>query len=102
MPEAKPTQAPQERLFLVFVNSDEDEDQHVELELEGLVEAAGGVVVGMTRQRLAKPHKRGYIGSGKVDEVKLYAEELSETLQALVGRWIESLCLDFASAVPEA
>ena len=34
--------------------------------------------------------------------VKLYAEELSETLQALVGRWIESLCLDFASAVPEA
>jgi len=76
MPEAKPTQAPQERLFLVFVNSDEGEDPYVELELEGLVEAAGGVVVGMTRQRLAKPHKRGYVGSGKVDEIKLYAEEV--------------------------
>ncbi len=29
--------------------------------------------------------------------VELYAEELSETLQALVGRWIESLCSGLAA-----
>lgn len=75
MVQAKPTQAPQEKLFLVFVNSDEVEDPHVELELEGLVEAAGGVVAGSARQRLDKPHKKGYIGKGKVEEVKLYALE---------------------------
>lgn len=75
MPEAKATRDPQERLFLVYVNPDESEDEVVEQELEGLVEAAGGVVAGMTRQRLSRPHKRSYIGSGKVEEVKLYALE---------------------------
>ena len=76
MSESKPTQAPQERLFLVYVNSDDDDDHHIELELEGLVEAAGGVVAGTARQRLDKPHKKGYIGKGKVEEVKLYAAEV--------------------------
>lgn len=75
MPELKSTQAPQEQVFLVFVNSDEADDEHVELELEGLVEAAGGTVVGSTRQRLDRPHKSGYIGSGKVQEVLAYAVE---------------------------
>src|SRR5512132_3557974 len=75
MPETKPTQAPKDRLFLVFVNPDESDDEPVEQELEGLVEAAQGEVVGSTRQRLSRPHKRGYIGSGKVEEVKLYAAE---------------------------
>lgn len=75
MPELKPTQAPQELVFMVFVNSDEADDEHVELELEGLVEAAGGTVVGSTRQRLDRPHKSGYIGSGKVQEVLAYAVE---------------------------
>src|SRR5690349_3807512 len=75
MPEPKPTQEPQERLFLVYVNPDESDDLYVEMELEGLVEAAGGEVAGSARQRITKPHKRGYVGSGKVEEIKLYAAE---------------------------
>ncbi len=75
MPEAQPTQPPQERLFLVFVNTDEADDKSLEDELEGLVEAAGGEVAGSTRQRLSKPTKATYIGSGKVEELKVYASE---------------------------
>lgn len=75
MSETHATQAPQERLFLVFVNDDDSDDNYVEQELEGLVEAAEGIVVGSTRQRLKRPHKKAYIGKGKVEEVKLYATE---------------------------
>ena len=35
-------EAPPEKLFLVFVNEDDGEDEAVEAELEGLCEAAGG------------------------------------------------------------
>ncbi len=64
-----------ERLFLVFVNEDEDEDEYVEEELAGLCEASGGEPVGSTRQRISKPHRATYIGSGKVEEIALAAEE---------------------------
>ncbi|MBS1724967.1 MAG: GTPase HflX [Armatimonadetes bacterium] len=75
MPGPVNTQAPVERFFLVFVNPDEADDHYVEQELEGLVEAAGGEVTGMSRQRLDRPHKATYIGSGKVEEVRLAAAE---------------------------
>lgn len=64
-----------ERLFLVYLNEDASEDLICEQELEGLVEAAGGVPCGMTRQRLDRPYKGTHIGSGKVLEVKQYAAE---------------------------
>lgn len=76
MPQPQETQAPQERLLLVFVNNDEADDLYVELELEGLVEAAGGLVVGSTRQRLGRPHKAMYVGTGKAEEIKSYIEEI--------------------------
>mgnify|MGYP000971910354 CR=1 FL=1 len=69
------TATPLEQFFLVFVNQDSSEDEYVELELEGLVEAAGGTVVGATRQRLDRPYKGHFVGSGKVDEIKAYAVE---------------------------
>lgn len=66
---------PTERLFLVYVNEEESEDTYCELELEGLVEAAGGEVAGSTRQRLDRPHKATCVGKGKVEEIKAYAAE---------------------------
>jgi len=75
MSHPKETALPKEQLFLVFVNSDEADDNYVELELEGLVEAAGGEVVGATRQRLSRPYKAHYVGSGKVNEIRSYAIE---------------------------
>lgn len=59
-----------EKFLLVFVNEDQSEDDVVEGELEGLVDAAGGVVVGSARQRVDRPYKGTYIGSGKVEEVR--------------------------------
>jgi GTP-binding protein HflX len=64
-----------EQLYIVCINSDETEDALVEAELEGLVEAAGGEIVGWARQRLEKPWKGTYIGSGKVEEVRDGAAE---------------------------
>lgn len=64
-----------EQLYLVCVNSDDSADALVEAELEGLVEAAGGEVAGWARQRLEKPWKGTYIGSGKVEEVRGSAAE---------------------------
>lgn len=64
-----------EQLYIVCVNSDETEDALVEAELEGLVEAAGGEIAGWARQRLEKPWKGTYIGSGKVEEVREGAAE---------------------------
>ncbi len=64
-----------EQLYIVCVNSDDTEDALVEAELEGLVEAAGGEVAGWARQRLEKPWKGTYIGSGKVEEVREGAAE---------------------------
>lgn len=65
-----------ERLFLVYVNKNESDDAYSEAELEGLCEAAGGEVVGSVRQRLKRPHRATYIGPGKAEEIKAYAEEL--------------------------
>jgi GTP-binding protein HflX len=39
------------------------------------VEAAGGEVVGSARQRLNKPYRGTYLGSGKVEEITAYAAE---------------------------
>lgn len=63
------------QIYLVYVNDKVDEDEYVEAELEGLVEAAGGEVAGTTRQRLDRPYKAHYVGSGKVQEIKEAAAE---------------------------
>ncbi|HRI45309.1 MAG TPA: GTPase HflX [Fimbriimonadaceae bacterium] len=71
----KQTTPPEEKAFLVYVNSDEDDDEYAEAELEGLCEAAHVAVVGSMRQRLGRPHKAMYIGTGKVDELILHVVE---------------------------
>lgn len=61
--------------MLVYVNEDESDDPHVEAELEGLCEAAGVEPVASIRQRLDRPYRGTYLGSGKVEEVTLLAAE---------------------------
>lgn len=77
MPKPIEHKIPVERVFLVYVNQDASEDETVEIELEGLCEAAGGEVVGSVRQRLPKPHRSTFLGPGKVDEIKAYVAETS-------------------------
>jgi GTPase len=65
-----------ERVLMVFVNPESEEDSYVEAELEGLIDAAGGEPVGMIRQRVERRMKATYIGKGKVEEVAAMASEL--------------------------
>jgi GTP-binding protein HflX len=66
-----PTAAPpiEERAVLVYINEDENEDTVVEEELEGLCEAAGVEPLAGIRQRLDRPHKGTFVGTGKVAEI---------------------------------
>lgn len=81
----QPTTPPRERAFLVGV---EIHNQHKHLSLEDslaelalLADTAGVDVVGELTQRLNHPHVETYIGPGKVEELKLLAEEtLSEVV----------------------
>lgn len=76
MPRAlEETQNPTETATLVYVNADEAEDLMVEEELVGLCEAAGVEPVTSIRQRLDRPHKGTFLGTGKVEEVAALAKE---------------------------
>jgi len=61
----------EDRAFLVFANSEPSEDAYVEAELEGLCEAAGIKPVASLRQRLDHPYKSTFLGTGKLDELKM-------------------------------
>lgn len=73
------TRSPREKAFLVGVEITGDEnllsldDSLSELAL--LSDTAGLDVVGETTQRLNSPNAKTYIGSGKVEEIKILAEE---------------------------
>ncbi|MBV6393420.1 MAG: GTPase HflX [Anaerolineales bacterium] len=75
----QPTTPPRERAFLVGVALHDHknilplEDSLAELSL--LADTAGVDVVGELTQRLNRPHVETYIGPGKVEELKLLAEE---------------------------
>ena len=75
MPKTSAVEEPIERAVLVYVNEDEEEDQLVEDELEGLCEAARVEPVAGIRQRLGKPHKGTFVGKGKVEEIAMLAKE---------------------------
>ncbi|HWA84120.1 MAG TPA: GTPase HflX, partial [Fimbriimonadaceae bacterium] len=62
-------EAPVEKAVLVLVNEDESEDLAVEEELEGLCEAAHVQPLASIRQRLDRPYKTNFVGSGKVEEI---------------------------------
>lgn len=49
-------------------------------ELELLAKTAGVEVIGRITQNLTKPNPKTYLGSGKVEEIKMLAEELSANL----------------------
>jgi GTP-binding protein HflX len=54
-------------------------DEHLE-ELERLVDTAGGVVVGTLTQQLDRPNPSTYVGSGKLEELKILAADTEATL----------------------
>jgi GTP-binding protein HflX len=74
------TLVPREKAFLVGVDIRGEEhllslkDSLAELALLG--ETAGLQVVGQSTQHMDKPNVKTYIGSGKVDEVRMLAEEV--------------------------
>lgn len=78
------TSAPQEKALLVGVNLFLEEnllplkDSLNELEL--LADTAGVEVVGTVTQNLDMPNPKTFIGSGKVEEVKILAQELNVDL----------------------
>lgn len=74
-----------ERAVLVVVNQDESEDEVVENELEGLCEAAGVEPIVTIRQRLDRPYKGTYVGTGKVEEIGLLAQETKADLVLIDG-----------------
>lgn len=69
------TSSPTERAVLVYVNEDEAEDAYVEMELEGLCEAAGVEPAASVRQRVGTPHRATYIGKGKLEELAAVVQE---------------------------
>ena len=82
MPKKTPvyTRSPREKAFMVGVEIKGEEhllgldDSLQELSLLG--ETAGLEIVGQTTQHLEKPNVKTYIGSGKVDEIRMLVEEL--------------------------
>jgi len=74
------TESPQEKALLIGVNLRSHEellslDDSLE-ELELLADTAGVEVVGVETQNLSTPNSKTFIGKGKVEEVKILAEEL--------------------------
>ena len=77
-------QAPAERALLVGAPRRGSTDalhceEHLD-ELARLADTAGAVVVGRMVQRVQKPTPRYYLGEGKVEEVRVAAEEAGATL----------------------
>ncbi|MEY2963827.1 MAG: GTPase HflX [Bacteroidota bacterium] len=82
MLELKKHKAPgRERCILVgIINKDQDEDKSLEYleELRFLADTAGADTVHMFTQKLMRPDKRTFLGSGKMEEIKGFvdAEEI--------------------------
>lgn len=76
MPQSFNTERPAvETAVLVFVNQDENDDRLVEDELVGLCEAAQVEPIASIRQRLDRPYKGTFVGTGKVGEIRALAKE---------------------------
>src|SRR5580658_10384405 len=74
-----------EKAVLVYINEDEAEDIVVEEELEGLCEAAQVEPIASIRQRLDRPHKGTFVGTGKVVEIAALAKECEADLVLVDG-----------------
>ena len=78
------TRPPLERVLLVGAARKGSPDaihleEHLD-ELASLADTAGAQVVGRLTQRIVSPASRYYIGEGKVEELRLLAEETAATL----------------------
>ena len=101
------TRQPRERAFLVGVEIRGDEhlltlkDSLTELGL--LADTAGLQVVGQSTQHMEKPNVKTYIGSGKVDEVRMLAEEVKADVilfdNELSPRHLRELELEFGNHI---
>lgn len=76
---------PQETALLVYINLDDAEDAIVEEELVGLCEAALVKPVAGIRQRLDRPYKGTFVGTGKVQEIAALAKEEGVDLVLIDG-----------------
>jgi GTP-binding protein HflX len=85
MSKTESLEAPVEKAVLVYVNEDENEDTAVEEELEGLCEAAGVEPLASIRQRLDRPHKGTFVGSGKVGEIAQLVRETEADVVLMDG-----------------
>jgi GTPase len=98
---------PKEKAFLVGVEIRSDDhlltlqDSLTELALLG--ETAGLEIVGTTTQHLDRPNVKTYIGSGKIDEVRMLVEELKADVvlfdEELSPRHLRELELAFGNHV---
>ena len=103
----KYTQQPREKAFLVGVDIRGDEhlltldDSLTELGL--LAETAGLQVVGKSSQHMDRPNVKTYIGSGKVDEIRMLAEEVRADVllfdNELSPRHLRELELEFGNKI---
>ncbi|WP_398292964.1 GTPase HflX [Sporosarcina aquimarina] len=67
----------------ILVGVEEQNDDHFDYELEelkNLAAAVGVEVVGTVMQKLERRHSTSYIGKGKIDEVRLFADETGANL----------------------
>ncbi len=103
----EPTRQPRERAFLIGVEI-RGEDHILALkdsltELGLLAETAGLQVVGQSTQHMEKPNVKTYIGSGKVDEVRMLAEEVRADVilfdNELSPRHLRELELEFGNNI---
>jgi len=81
LPLTQPNEEQREKAIMVGVRIGTETHQGLSLdeslqELELLAETAGIDVLGSITQNLASPNPRTYIGTGKLEELKLLAEEL--------------------------
>ncbi len=74
-----------EKALLVYVNEDEAEDDIVEQELIGLCEAALVEPIASIRQRLDRPYKGTYVGTGKVLEIEMLRRECGADIVLIDG-----------------
>lgn len=103
----EPTRQPRERAFLVGVEIRGEESllslQDSLSELGLLADTAGLLVVGQSTQHMDKPNVKTYIGSGKVDEVRMLAEEVKADVilfdNELSPRHLRELELEFGNNI---
>jgi GTP-binding protein HflX len=102
-----------EQVILVGValkaQKSEEVEEHMD-ELEFLASTAGGATVGRFVQRMQQPDKRFFIGSGKLEEIKVFArakdadtvifdEELTPTQQRNLEKELKCKILDRTSLI---